>query len=90
MKGDEFLKANANPRTFMINKRKQMGLTQRVFGQNLGLSQNYVSEVESGVRRPSGPVAYKLAKFMGVPMEKFFEDDSHEDEEDCETRNLTA
>lgn len=76
---------NAKPRMFMIQKRKSMGLTQRDFGKQVGLAQNYVSDIESGVRRPSGPVAYKLAKFMGVPMEMFFED-----EEECETQTLTA
>jgi transcriptional regulator with XRE-family HTH domain len=50
------------------NLRKERNLTQAELSRVLGLSENYIAKVESGVR-PSMETFRKLADFFQVPVE---------------------
>ena len=50
------------------NLRKEKSLTQSALSKTLGLSENYIAKVESGVR-PSMETFRKLADFFQVPIE---------------------
>jgi transcriptional regulator with XRE-family HTH domain len=49
--------------------RWRRGLTQAVLARKIGVTEAYVSMIESGVRRaPSLLILKKLAKALGVPV----------------------
>ena len=53
--------------------REKKGLTQRELAHNLGISQNYIPALESGVRRPGPKLRQALMKFFNVNFEDLFE-----------------
>jgi len=52
--------------------RKARGLTQRDLAEGSGLTVNYLSLVETGMRGVSVDTANKLAKPLGIPSELLF------------------
>lgn len=53
--------------------RVAKGMTQGELALILGVSQSYVSQVESGEKNCSIDVARKFAKALGVPLPMLFE-----------------
>lgn len=49
--------------------RKKKYLTQKDVADQVGISNTYYSLIETGLRRPSPPVAQKLASVLGFPNE---------------------
>jgi transcriptional regulator with XRE-family HTH domain len=45
--------------------------TQASFAAHLGISQAHLSTVLSGIKRPSLPLAVKMSKLSGIPVERF-------------------
>ena len=54
--------------------RKEKELTGRAAAAAIGISHNYLFEIENGVRNPSGKLALKIARFYGCDMSLFFTD----------------
>jgi len=46
--------------------RRQKGLTQEQFAERSGFSQQYVSDLERGLRNPTVVTLYELAQALGV------------------------
>jgi transcriptional regulator with XRE-family HTH domain len=54
--------------------RKQRGLSQEALAEACGLSRNYISDIERGVRNPGLLVMVALAKALKVPLPELVED----------------
>lgn len=46
--------------------RNSIGITQKEFSDVVGISHNYLSQIESGSRSPSSSLIYKISKEFGV------------------------
>ena len=55
------------------NKRADKGLSLRKAGKSLGVSANYISELERGLKVPSDYFTRKLSEFYGISETKLFE-----------------
>lgn len=54
--------------------RKQRGLSQEDLAEVCGLSRNYISDIERGVRNPGLLVMVALAKALKVPLRELMEE----------------
>ncbi len=59
-------------------ERNQRGLSQAEVAAALGVSRQTVISIENGRYLPSLPLAFRIARFFGLPVEKMFEPDSEE------------
>lgn len=48
--------------------RKDLGMSQKEFGDRIGISDNYVSEIESGKKEPSVPILLAIEYRFGISM----------------------
>ena len=48
-------------------RREELGLTQAVLAEKLGMNQGYISDVEAGKRSPRVATIAKLAEILGTP-----------------------
>jgi transcriptional regulator with XRE-family HTH domain len=56
--------------------RQQHGMTQRQLATELGITtQVYISDLESGKRRPGTELVYKIAHLFGITMEQLVDDE---------------
>ncbi len=60
--------------------RKERGIRQEDLAQALGVSRQTVISLEKGKYNPSLALAFRLARYFGMPIEDIF-DDSDEREE---------
>ena len=54
--------------------RKQRGIRQEDLAQALGVSRQTVISLEKGKYNPSLALAFKLARYFGMPIEAIFDD----------------
>ncbi|WP_111413100.1 helix-turn-helix transcriptional regulator [Billgrantia lactosivorans] len=54
--------------------RKTRGLTQADLAEAMGVSRNTINSIEVGRYVPSLPLALRLARFFGKPVEEVFDD----------------
>jgi putative transcriptional regulator len=66
-------------RNRMREQRIARGLSQVELGAALGVSRQTVISIESGRYLPSLPLAFRIARFFEVPVEKMFDPDDEED-----------
>jgi putative transcriptional regulator len=59
-------------------QRTARGLSQADLGAALGVSRQTVISIESGRYLPSLPLAFRIARFFEVPVEKMFDPDDEE------------
>ena len=52
--------------------RERRGLTQKELGQAVNVSRQAINAVETGKYDPSIWLAYRLARFFGLPIEEIF------------------
>ena len=57
----------------MREHRNQQGLTQADLAAAVGVSRQTVISIESGRYLPSLPLAFRIARHFGVPLEQLFE-----------------
>lgn len=61
----------------LINKvkelREKVGLTQKELGEKVGVSRQAINAIETGKFDPSIWLAYDLATFFGLNIEKIFD-----------------
>ena len=64
------------PETELANSlkdhRARLDLTQADLAERVGVSRKTINTVENGVFTPSATLALKLARELGVPVEKLF------------------
>ena len=53
--------------------RAELQINQASFAELIGVKQPMVAQLESGRRRPSPRLAYRLAQISGKPLETFVE-----------------
>lgn len=63
-----------NERTILIDKRKNKGWLQEDAAIKLGVSQQFISLIEQGKRKPSLLLAKNMEKLYDTPMEELFPD----------------
>ncbi|MGH3254802.1 MAG: helix-turn-helix transcriptional regulator [Streptosporangiaceae bacterium] len=56
-------------------QRAQRGLSQAELGTALGVSRQTVISIENGRYLPSLPLAFKIARFFDLPLDKMFDPD---------------
>lgn len=60
----------------MINRveeiRKQRGITQEELAEALEVSRQTISSIENGRYNPSIILAFKIARYFGMPIEEIF------------------
>ena len=54
--------------------RAERGWSQAELGERLGVSRQAVNAIETGKYDPSLPLAFKLARLFGMPIEEMFDD----------------
>lgn len=58
--------------------RHRRGLSQVDLASGLGVSRQTVIAIESGKYSPSLPLAFRIARFFDVPVDKLFDPDDEE------------
>ena len=58
---------------WLIDKRKHSGFSQARLAEKAEISQSFLAEIERGKKRPSVPVAKKIAAVLGFDWTKFYE-----------------
>jgi putative transcriptional regulator len=64
-------------RELLIKLRDKTNMNQEELASKMGISQQTVSQLETGVRKPSLNLAKKYELFFDIPMEKLFPDLFH-------------
>ncbi len=59
--------------------RSQRGLSQAEVAAALGVSRQTVISIEGGRYQPSLPLAFRIGRFFGLPLEKIFEPEGEEE-----------
>ena len=59
-------------------QRIQQGLSQADLAAALGVSRQTVISIENGRYLPSLPLAFRIARFFEVPVDKMFDPDDEE------------
>nr|WP_319384066.1 helix-turn-helix transcriptional regulator [uncultured Roseibium sp.] len=55
--------------------RAERGWSQAVLGDHLDVSRQTINAIEAGRYDPSLPLAFKIARLFGQPIEDIFEDE---------------
>ena len=63
-------------RSWLREKRLDMGLTLNDLAKAVGVSWQSISYYENGSRRPSPEIAQKIADVLGFSWTRFYEDDN--------------
>jgi putative transcriptional regulator len=66
-------------RNHIRERRTQGGLSQADLATALGVSRQTVISIESGRYLPSLPLAFRIARFFDVPVDKMFDPDDAEE-----------
>jgi putative transcriptional regulator len=59
-------------------QRRQRGLSQAQVAAALGVSRQTVISIEGGRYLPSLPLAFRIARYFDVPVDKMFDPDEEE------------
>jgi putative transcriptional regulator len=60
------------------DQRSQRGLSQAELAAALGVSRQTVISIENGRYLPSPPLAFRIARFFGLTVDKMFDPDDEE------------
>jgi len=61
-------------RNLIRERREAMGWSQAELAERLAVSRQTVNAIETGKYDPSLPLAFKLARLFGEPIEALFDD----------------
>lgn len=64
------MEVNTNKFAF---ERNRLGLTQKQVADELGVSKNYISDIETGLKKPGIKLAKKMAELTGVKWYEFID-----------------
>lgn len=59
-------------RGWLIEARKEKGMIQEDVARLSGISRSYYTEIERGVKNPSGKVAVRISKILNIKPDEFF------------------
>ena len=59
-------------RNHLKTLRQDQGMTQQALADALGVSRQTIHSIESGKYDPSLPLAFKIARLLGQPIEAIF------------------
>lgn len=65
-------------RKWLIEIRKEAGLTHEEIANSVGIKRQYYSKIENGTRRPSVQVAKKIAELLQFDWTIFFDSQGNE------------
>jgi putative transcriptional regulator len=65
-------------RNHVREQRRQRGISQAEVAAALGVSRQTVISIENGRYLPSLPLAFRIARFFDVPVDKMFNPDDEE------------
>lgn len=65
---------NPKKRGWMKKLRKEKGLKTREIAEEFGISFQHYNDIENGRRNPSIILSLEMARFFGVPIERFLEE----------------
>jgi putative transcriptional regulator len=65
-------------RSRVREQRTQRGLSQAEMAAALRVSRQTVISIENGRYLPSLPLAFRIARFFGMPVDKMFDPDDEE------------
>ena len=65
-------------KNWVREQRSAVGLTQADLAAAVGVSRQTVISIENGRYLPSLPLAFRLARVFGVPLERLFDPDDEE------------
>ncbi|MBU6112494.1 helix-turn-helix transcriptional regulator [Mammaliicoccus lentus] len=68
---------------WLLDRRKQLGMTQQDLANITGLHRSYITMIENGTRNPSVTVAKKIAKAVNVEWVIFFTNQCDEMTQPC-------
>jgi putative transcriptional regulator len=60
-------------------QRTERGLSQAEMAGALGVSRQTVISIENGRYLPSLPLAFRISRFFGMPVDKMFEPDAEDE-----------
>lgn len=67
-------------RKILINTRRSKNLTIKDLAQKVGINEQYMWQIEKGIRTPSLQCACKIEKVLKVPVCELFEMEEEDDE----------
>jgi putative transcriptional regulator len=56
----------------LINKRKELGKTQKELAESIGIARSFYTNIERGVKDPSLEIAVKIAKELKTTIDYIF------------------
>lgn len=62
--------------------RAERDWSQADLAERLGVSRQTINAIETGKYDPSLPLAFKIARLVGLRIEEIFEDEQEEEQED--------
>ncbi|MFB5193173.1 helix-turn-helix transcriptional regulator [Alicyclobacillus fastidiosus] len=65
-------------RTWLGNRRKELGWTKSKAAETLGISRQFYGQIESGERNPTLALAKRICNVMKLDPVMFFVDDIHD------------
>lgn len=70
--GRRALKKPTNPRNWLIELREEKGWTQADVAHKVQVTPQHYAKIESGVRKGSGTVLFRVSELFHVPLERFY------------------
>jgi len=58
----------------VIRYRKQISISQEKLAEKVDIHRTYVSQIERGLKSPTLPILFKLAKAFNISTHKFIEE----------------
>ncbi|OOV78858.1 helix-turn-helix domain-containing protein [Mammaliicoccus fleurettii] len=68
---------------WLLDRRKELGMTQQDLANITGLHRSYITMIENGTRNPSVTSAKKIAKAINVEWVIFFTNNSDKSTQVC-------
>ena len=53
--------------------RKAKGVSKAHLARRVGVSRSYVTKLEKGIMQPSGEMMFRIARYLGQPLEAVFQ-----------------
>jgi len=58
---------------FVTKWRKSKGVTKAHMARRVGVKRSYMTKLEQGRLQPSGEMMFRIAKYLGQPLEQVFQ-----------------
>jgi putative transcriptional regulator len=58
---------------FVTKWRMEKGVTKAHLARRVGVDRSYVTKLEQGKMQPSGEMMFRIARYLGQPLEEVFQ-----------------